>query len=172
MIVLAVLISVAFVTTVFAQAQKEAKPTAPAPAPEKKAAAPAPAAEKKAAAPAPAEKKAEKKEAAPKTHQFTGEVTAVDMAAKTLTGKNQKGEKVFDIANVKMKAEPKVGDKVLVKFVEKDGKNIANSVAVTKAAKKAEAKKEAPKKEEKPAAAAAPAPAPAKAAPAPAPAKK
>lgn len=146
MIVLAVLISVAFVTTVFAQAQKDAKP----------AAAPAKAADKAAA---PAEKKVEKKEAAPKVHQFTGDVMAVDATAKTLTAKNQKGEKVFDIAGLTKATDAKAGDKVLVKYVEKDGKDIAQSVKVTKAGKKAEpkkeeAKKEAPKKDEKPAAAA------------------
>jgi len=157
LIVLAVLISVAFVTTVFAQ-EKKAEPKKDAPA-----AAPA-----KAAAPAPA--KAEvKKEAKAKVHQFTGEVTAIDATAKTLTAKKGKDEKAFDISNATVKAEPKTGDKALIKYTEKDGKNIASSVTVTKAAKKAEAKKDAPAAEKKaepkkdaPAAAQEPAPAPAK----------
>jgi hypothetical protein len=174
MIALAVLISVAFVTAVFAQtttdkaATKAAAEKAAKPAAEKAA---GPAAEK-AAKPAAekAVKAAEKKEAKPKVHQFTGEVTAIDTAAKTLNVKKGKDEKAFDIANAKMKAEPKAGDKVLVKYTEKDGKNIASSVTVTKkaAVKKDEVKKDAVKKDEKPATPAAPA----KAAPAPAPAKK
>ncbi len=144
-IVLAVLVSIAFVTNVFAASTTQT-------ATDKAAKAAADAAKDKAktatdkSAPA-TEKKTEKREAKPKTHQFTGDVAVVDMTAKTLSAKKQKEEKAFDIANVKMKAEPKVGDKVLVKYIEKDGKNIASSVTVTKKApaKKEEVKKEAPK---------------------------
>jgi hypothetical protein len=137
LIVLAVLISVAFVTTVFAQ-EKKAEPKKDAPA-----AAPAKAEVKK-------EVKAEvKKEVKAKVHQFTGEVTAIDTTAKTLTAKKGKDEKAFDISNATVKAEPKTGDKVLVKYTEKDGKNIASSVTITKAAKKVEAKKDAPAAEKK-----------------------
>jgi len=149
LIVLAVLISVAFVTTVFAQTTTDKAATKAA---AEKAAKPA--AEKAAV------KAAEKKEATPKTHQFTGEVTAIDTAAKTLNVKKGKDEKTFDMANATMKAEPKAGDKVLVKYTEKDGKNVASSVAVVK---KAAVKKDAVKKDEKPAAAVTPT-APAKAA--------
>jgi len=150
MIVLAVLISVAFVTTVFAQTTTDKAATKAA----------GPAAEK-------AVKAAEKKEAKPKVHQFSGEVTAIDTAAKTLSVKGKKDEKVFDIADAKMKAEPKTGDKVLVKYTEKDGKNVASSVTVAKkaAVKKDVVKKDAVKKDEKPAAAA-PATTPAPVAPA------
>ena len=139
MISLAVLISVAFVTTVFAQGPTDKAPTS--------------------------EKKIEKKVVAPKakTPQYTGEVTAMDGAAKTLTVKGKTDEKTFDVANVKMKKEPKAGDKVMVKYTEKDGKMIASSVVGVKGTKKAPAKaekKEAPKKEEvKPAPAPTPAPA-------------
>ena len=82
------------------------------------------------AAPAP-EKKVEKK-AAPKgkAQQYRGEVTGMDTAAKTLTVKGKKGDMTFDVTNAKMKAEPKAGDKVMVKYVEKDGKMIASSVIV------------------------------------------
>jgi hypothetical protein len=135
--VLAVLIGIAFVATVFAQA--------PA-APEKAAPAPAPAPEKK------AETKAAWKG---KMHHFWGEVTAMDMAAKTLTVKGKKGDMTFDVTDAKMKGEPKVGDKVMVKYMKKDGKMVAKSVKM-KGAKKAE-KPMAPEK-----AAPAPAPAPAK----------
>jgi Na+-transporting methylmalonyl-CoA/oxaloacetate decarboxylase gamma subunit len=149
-IVLALLISVAFVTTVFAQAEKKAAAPAPAAAPDK--------------APAPDKAKAEKKAPAAakaKVHQFTGEVTASDAAAKTITVKKTvKGkdeEKTFDVAGLK-DLDIKAGDKVTVKYTEADGKNVAKSVkkaAAKKAAPKAE-KKEAPKAEPKPA------PAPAK----------
>ena len=81
-----------------------------------------------------------------------GEVTAMDMAAKTLTVKGKKAEMTFDVTDAKMKAEPKVGDKVMVKYTEKDGKMVAKSVVAEKAHKKGA------KKEAKPAEAPAPAP--------------
>jgi hypothetical protein len=156
MIGLTLLISVAFVTAVFAQAP--AKPAEkPAAAPEK-----APAPEKKAAA--------EKKEAAPKAkvQQYTGEVAKMDMAGKSIVVKGKKGDMNFDVANAKMKGEPKEGDKVVVKYTEKDGKMVASSVTKAAAEKKPVEKKSAA---EKPAAKPAPAPAAAPAKPA-EPAKK
>lgn len=98
------------------------------------------AAEKKEAAPA------EKKEAAPaqekapvKVKQVTGEVTAIDAAAKTLTVKGKAGEVALtadDKTTVKIGkekktlADVKVGDKVTVKYAEMDGKNVAKSIIV------------------------------------------
>jgi microtubule-associated protein 1 len=86
--------------------------------------------------------------------KFAGEVVSVDVAAKTFVAKDKKGEKTFDATNAKfgkgVKLEDlKAGDKLSVKFEEKDGKNVATYVG--KAAPKA---KKAPKqpKEEKPAA--------------------
>jgi hypothetical protein len=158
MIGLTLLISVAFVTAVFAQA-----PAKPAPAP-----APAAAPEK---APAPAPKApADKKEAAPKakTQQYTGEIAKMDAAAKMIVVKGKQGDKSFDVANAKMKGEPKQGDKVTVKYTEKDGKMTASSVTKAAAEKKPVEKKSAA---EKPAAKPAPAPAAAPAKPA-EPAKK
>src|SRR5450756_1951629 len=94
MVALAVLISAAFVTSGFAQAPA-AKPATDKPA----AAAPAPAPEKALPAPAP-EKKAEKKGTTKaKVHQYTGEVTAMDMAAKTLAVKGKKGDMTFDVTD-------------------------------------------------------------------------
>ena len=104
------------------------------------------------AAPAPEKKAAPKA----KIQKFAGEVTAMDAAAKTLTVKGKKGDMTFDVTDVKMKAEPKAGDKVMVTYTEKDGKMVAKSVAAVKAPKKAA------KKEAKPAETPAPAPAPAK----------
>lgn len=155
MIVLAVLISAAFVTSGFAQAPA-AKPATDNPA----AAAPAPAPEKAVPAPAP-EKKAEKKGTTKaKVHQYTGEVVSMDAAAKTAVVKGEKGDMTFDIATAKMKGEAKAGDKVVVKYTEKDGKMVASSVAMAPG-KNAPAKPAAEKPAAKPAAEKAPAPAPA-----------
>lgn len=98
------------------------------------------AADKKEAAPA------EKKEAAPaqekapaKVKQVTGEVTAIDAAAKTLTVKGKAGEVALtadDKTTVKIGkekkalADVKVGDKATVKYNEMDGKNVAKSIIV------------------------------------------
>jgi len=114
-----------------------------------KAAAPA---EKKEAA--PAEKKEPAKKAA--TKQVTGEVTAVDAKAKTITVKGKKGDVVITVDD-KTLADVKAGDKVTAKYTEADGKNTAKSVkkAEAKAEEKkapAEKKEAAPKAEEKKAA--------------------
>jgi Cu/Ag efflux protein CusF len=132
MIVLAVLIGVAFVTTVFAQEKKDAKPAAAAPAPEKA-------------------KEGVKKEA-PKAQDFKGEFVSIDEKAKTIVAKDEKGEMTFDVAKIKKMAKFAAGDKIVVKYTEKDGKNVASSVKKAPAEKKEQVKKEAPKKEEKPAA--------------------
>ncbi|MCX5805564.1 MAG: hypothetical protein NT010_05770 [Proteobacteria bacterium] len=173
LIVFAIILGVAFVTTVFAQtatdaAKEKATKAATDTAKDKAKAAGdvakdkatkaatekvTPAPEKAAPAPAPAKKAVAKA----KVKQFTGEVIAVDMAAKTLIAKNKKGDMTFDVTDAKMKSEPKVGDKIFVKYTDKDGKMVAKSVA-TKNAKKAKKGKTA----EKPAApekTAAPAPA-------------
>ncbi len=111
---------------------------------------------------------AEKKAAKSKT--VTGEVTAVDAKANTLTVKGKKGD-VMISTDDKTKMMPKgktmmdvkTGDKVTVKYMEADGKNMAKSVEMKAAPMKKEEKKEAaPMKKE---AAPAPAPAPAKKAP-------
>jgi len=128
MIALALMISVAFVTTVMAQPTPDAKPAA---APEK--------------APAPA------KAVKAKAQIFKGEFVSMDAAAKTMVAKNDKGDMTFDVAGVKKMPDLKAGDKIVVKYAEKDGKNVAKMVAKEKAKK--------PKKEVKPAPAPAPAPA-------------
>ncbi len=61
----------------------------------------------------------------------TGEVTAVDAAAKTLTIKGEKGEVVLTttdktkFAKGKTLADVKVGDKLSAKYSEKDGRMMA-----------------------------------------------
>jgi Cu/Ag efflux protein CusF len=114
--VLAVFIGIAFVATVFAQGPAAPETAAPAPAPEKK-----------------AETKAAWKG---RMHHFRGEVSAMDMAAKTLTVKGKKGDMTFDVTDAKIKGEPKAGDKVKVAYTKKDGKMVAKYVKM-KGAKKA-----------------------------------
>jgi ribosomal protein S1 len=101
-----------------------------------------------------------------KSAQVTGEVTAVDAKANTITVKGKKGEVTISVDEKtkmmpkgKTLADVKAGDKVTVKYSEAEGKNTAKSVEMKAAPMK---KEEAPMKKE---AAPAPAPAPAKKAP-------
>jgi uncharacterized alpha/beta hydrolase family protein len=117
LILFVLLISAAFVTAVFAQDQ----PTAGA-----------------AKLAATAEKKAPAK---PKTHEYTGTVASMDAAAKMLVIKGKKGEMTFDVAGSKWKGykamdEVKAGQKVTVKYMEKDGKMMATAVAKSTAGTK------------------------------------
>ena len=154
MIALTVLISVAFVTTVFAQAPKAAAPDKPV-------------AEK--AAPVKADKPAKAK-----AMKAAGEVVKISEEEGIIVVKDKKGDDViYDIKDVKWKVyknakEVKAGEVVVISYIDKDGKKVAKVVGKSKSVKKA-AKKEAPKadKPAAPAPAATPAPAPA-----PAPAKK
>lgn len=100
-----------------------------------------------AAAPKAEEKKAEpaKKEKA-KVLTVTGDVTAVDAAAKTVTIKGKDKDVTLNTSGIK-DLKVKVGDKVTAKYAEKDGKNVAKSIKA--AAAKKEEKKAEPKKEEK-----------------------
>jgi microtubule-associated protein 1 len=142
-IVLSIMFAFVFTAATFAAEKKEAAP-----------------AEKKEAA--PAEKKAEKKKVAHK--QITGEVTAVDAKANTITVKGKKAEVTVTV-DEKTKFMPKgkaiadvtAGEKVMVRYTEAEGKNTAKSVKIE--AKKAEkkAKKAEKKMEEKKEAAPAPA---------------
>ena len=136
MIVLAILISVAFVTTVLAQDKK-------APAPTDK---PAVATDK------PVKDKAVDKAKKAGAKKFEGEFVSKDDAAKTVVVKGET-EMTFDVAKAKMGKKVAAGDKVVVVYAEKDGKNIAKSVTKAGAAKKKVEEKKAEKKAvEKPAA--------------------
>jgi hypothetical protein len=66
---------------------------------------------------------------------FKGEVTNVDMAAKMMTVKGKSGDMDFDISSAKMKRGPMAGDRVSVKYMEKDGKMMASSVHMKEAKK-------------------------------------
>ncbi len=93
-----------------------------------------------------------------KVKQITGEVAAVDAAAKSLTVKGKKAEVVVSTdekTTVKMDKEKKalsdvkVGDKVTVKYAEANGKSTAKSIEIkpVKAEKKsAETAKPTPAK--------------------------
>lgn len=94
--------------------------------------------EEKKAAPAPAEKKAPAK-----VTQVTGDIKAVDAAAKTITVVKKVKDKVEEVVvtvDDKTLAAVKAGDKVTVKYTTADGKNTAKSVKKVEAkpAKKAE----------------------------------
>jgi hypothetical protein len=116
---LVVCISVAFASAVFAQ-------TADKPAPEKK--------------------MMDKKMMKPKMMSMSGEVTNMDMTSKMMTVKGKKGDMSFDMSGVKMKSEMKAGDKVNVKYMEKEGKMMATSIMM--AGGKTMKKKEMPMKME------------------------
>ena len=105
-------------------------------------------------APAPAEKK----EAAPakpaiKKMWVTGEVTAVDAKAMTLTVKGKKGDVALmaeEKTRIRMGKEKKtimdvkVGDRVTVRYTEMDGKMVAKSITIKTAAKPIEKPAEVP----------------------------
>ena len=93
------------------------------------------------ALPVRAEEKAPKKAATAAKHDFTGTITAVDATAGTLTVKKKDVSKDF-ITEKATLADLKVGDKVKVVYVEKDGKNTAQKVAVAGAAKEKKEKAE------------------------------
>lgn len=143
MIVLALLISVAFVTTVFAQAKPAEKPAAAA------ADKPAAAAEKPAKA---ADKPAAEKPAKVKVQKFAGDVAKVE--GTMVSVKTKKAEKTFDVSAAKFEgykdaAEVKAGDKVLVTYTEADGKAMAKTfkkAGAAKATKKVEPAKAEPAK--------------------------
>ena len=130
MMVLTVLISVAFVTVVFAQA--------PAGTSEKKTTTTTTTPETTTTTTATPEKKettttTETTKGKGKRHEYRGEVVSMDAAAKTLVVKGKKGDMTFDVSSAKMKGYKsmdgmKAGDKVGVKFVEKDGTKVATAI--------------------------------------------
>jgi ribosomal protein S1 len=106
----------------------------------------------KAAAPAP--EKAMEKKAPVKVKWLSGEVTAVDAAANTITVKGKKAEVTLtanDKTSIKMGkekktlADVKVGEKVSTRYSEVEGKNVAKSIML----KSEKAEKKAKKMEKK-----------------------
>ncbi len=131
---IAIVVSFLFVLSVAGLSIAQEKKAAPAAAPK--------AEEKK------AEKKEEKKAEKAKVLTVTGDITAVDAAAKTVTIKGKDKDVTLDTSGIK-DLKVKVGDKVTAKYTEKDGKNVAKSIKAAKA--KAEKKAEPKKEEKKPA---------------------
>ncbi len=124
---LGVLISVAFMTTAFAQTT-EKKETTTTTTPEKKETVTT-------TTTTPEKKQTVTKTTRIKDMMFTGKVTNMDMAEKMMAVKGKKGEMTFDVSSAKMTGEAKAGDMVTVKYREKDGKMTASSVTRAKARK-------------------------------------
>ena len=124
---LSVLISVAFMTTLFAQTtEKKETTTTTTTTPEKKETITT-------TTTTPEKKETVTKTTRTKAMMFAGKVTNMDMAEKMMTVKGKKGEMTFDVSGAKMKGEAKAGDMVTVKYMEKDGKMMASSVTRGKA---------------------------------------
>ncbi len=96
--------------------------------------------------PVPAEKKAPIR-----INQVSGEVTAVDAAAKTVTIKSKNGEVTIATDDKTMVrvgrekktlADIKVGDRAISRYTEVDGKNMARSIGTIAPRKEAPAKAE------------------------------
>lgn len=76
-----------------------------------------------------------------KMRTMTGEVTNVDMSAKTIAVKGKKGEETFDVSNVKNADSVKTGEKVTVSYSEQEGKMVAKSVKMAGGKKTAKEEK-------------------------------
>ncbi len=128
---LAVLISVAFMTTVVAQTteKKETTTTTTTTTP------PTKKETTTTTTTTPEKKETVTKTTRTKALMLTGRVTNMDMAEKMMTVKGKKAEMTFDVSGAKMKGEAKAGDMVTVKYMEKDGKMMASSVTRGKARK-------------------------------------
>jgi hypothetical protein len=114
--VLAAIISIAFIATVFAQApvgttQTKETTTTTTITPEKKDTTTTTTTTTKG-----------------KTMKFYGKVMSMDTAAKVMTVKGKKGDITFDVSNAEMKIEVIAGDKVIVNYMKKEGKMIASVV--------------------------------------------
>jgi len=76
-----------------------------------------------------------------KVKTMTGEVTNVDMSAKTIAVKGKKGEETFDVSNVKNADSVKMGERVTVSYSEQEGKMVAKSVKMAGGKKTAKEEK-------------------------------
>jgi hypothetical protein len=121
--VLAVIVSVAFVVTVFAQDKAQDVTTGAAGIPVKT----SPGAKDR-GAPSVAEGGDAVAAGAAKVMVFKGEVVRMDAAAKTIVVKDKQGEKTFAYEEVKDRGEFKAGDKVTFQYGKKDGKLWATNI--------------------------------------------
>ncbi len=62
---------------------------------------------------------------------FKGKFVSMDAAAKTIVAKDTKGEMTFDVSGVKKMSDLKAGEKIMVRYTEKDGKMAANDSGQT-----------------------------------------
>jgi hypothetical protein len=115
--VLAIIVSVAFVATVFAQQNAGEVSTGAAGMPVKV----GPGA-KDTGVPSVAEGEPAVSAGAAKIMVFKGEVVRMDAAAKTIVVKDKKGEKTFAYGEVKKMGEFKAGDKVTLQYGVREGK--------------------------------------------------
>ena len=128
LVVFIILISVVFVTTVFAQtSEKTVTTTTTTPEKQKETTT--------TTTTTPGKKVTTTTTTKTKAMTFTGKVTNMDTAAKMMSAKGKKGDMTFDVSSAIMKVEPKTGDMVTVKYMEKDGKMMASSVTMGKAKK-------------------------------------
>ena len=123
-VVLALIISVAFVATVLAQSEKAISSGAAASGQPQKPMTPGP---KDARAPSVAKTGAAVSAGAAKPMMFKGTIVSMDDAAKTIVVKDKKGEKTFDVSMAQNMPKVKAGDQVSFNYVEKDGKLMAGN---------------------------------------------
>ncbi len=64
-----------------------------------------------------------------KAMTFTGKVSAINEADKTIVVKGKEGEKTFDVSGVTIGGAVKVGHTVHVTYTEKEGKMVASAVS-------------------------------------------
>ena len=114
LVCMAVLIGIAFMSTVFAQTSEKKETTTTT---------------------SPGKKETTTTITKTKGMEFKGEVTNMDMATKMMSVNGKKGDMTFDVSNAKMKGQPTAGYKVKVKYMEKDGKMMASWVGIEKAKK-------------------------------------
>ena len=124
LVVLALIISVAFVTTVFAQSEKAISSGGAASGQPQAPMTPGP---KDTGAPSVTKAGPAASAGAAKAPMFKGTVVSMDAAAKTLVVKDKKGEKTFDVSMAKNMPELKAGDQVSFNYIEKDGKLMAGN---------------------------------------------
>lgn len=136
-VVFALIISVAFVSAVYAQESKAVSSGAAATGQPQKPMAPGP---KDTGAPSAVKADPALAAGAAKAKMFKGAVVKFDEAAKTIVVKDKKGEKTFDVSMAKNMPKVKEGDQVSFNYIEKDGKLMAGNFYVkgTKAPPKGE----------------------------------
>jgi phosphoribosylformylglycinamidine (FGAM) synthase-like amidotransferase family enzyme len=66
--------------------------------------------------------------------KFSGKVVSVDAAAKTIVARRMKTDMTFDVAGAKFASNTKLenikaDDKIAIKYIEKDGRNVARDIA-------------------------------------------